>query len=62
MGCVILNVCKVLPSSVPLFEVQDCQTWKDHLHNCASYHFPTVDGQNEPSLVVALYMIFLYVV
>jgi hypothetical protein len=54
MGCVILNVCKVLPSSVLLFEVQDCQTWKDHLHSCASYHFPIVDGQNEPSLVVVL--------
>jgi len=29
----------VLPFSVMLFEVQDCQTWKDHLDNCASYHF-----------------------
>jgi hypothetical protein len=51
MGCVILNVCKVLPSSVLLFEVQDCQTCKNHLHNCASYHFPNMDDQNEPSKV-----------
>jgi len=54
MGCVILNMCKVLPLSVLLFEVQDCQTWKDPLHDCASYHFFNVDGQNEPSLVVVL--------
>jgi hypothetical protein len=59
MGCVILNVCKVLPCSVLLFEVQDCQTWKDHLYNYASYHFPNVDGQNKPSLVVVLTCFFL---
>jgi len=35
-------------------EGQDGQTWKDHVHNYAPCHFPNVDGQMDPSLVMVL--------
>jgi hypothetical protein len=37
-----------------LLEGRDGQTWKNHVHNCASCHLPNVDGQIDPSLVVVL--------
>jgi hypothetical protein len=54
MGCVILCVQKVLPSTVLLLEGRDGQTGKDRVCNCVPCHFLIVDGQMDPSLVVVL--------
>ncbi len=51
-GCTILRVRKVLASGVLMLEGRDGVISKDHVRNCASCHFPNVDGRVDPSLVV----------
>jgi hypothetical protein len=49
-----LCVHKVIPFGMLLLKGQNGQTWKDHVRNCAACHFPNVDGQMDPSLVMVL--------
>jgi hypothetical protein len=46
------HVQKVLPSRMLLLEGWNGQRWMDHVHNCAQFHLPNVDGKINPSLVV----------
>jgi hypothetical protein len=51
-GRTILRVQEVLASGVFMLEGHDGVVWKDHVHNCAPYHLPNVDGIVDPSLAM----------
>jgi hypothetical protein len=52
VGRTILRMREVLTSGVLMLEGHDGVVWKDHVHNCAPYHLPNVDGTVDPSLAV----------